>query len=232
MAGCAALLLLFVATLPLVEMRIALAVQLQIGRIFWLLDFLALASLAWLVTESDVWERWRWSPDIARRVALGVVLLTAVARGTYVSFIEHPERPVVAIGPADSDWTRAMEWIAHTPRGSHVLADPAHAWRHGTSVRVTGERDVFLEEVKDPALAIYSRDVAQRVLDRIQDLGQFESLTTDHAQKLADKYDLHYLVADRPFDLPLAHQAGTVGIYTLRSPPVTRIATRAGSSMR
>ena len=80
-----------------------------------------------MVTESDVWERWRWSPNIARRVALGVVLLTAVARGTYVSFIEHPERPVVEIGPTDSDWTRAMEWIARTPRGSHVLADPAHA---------------------------------------------------------------------------------------------------------
>ena len=231
MAGCAALLLLFIATLPLVEMRIALAVQLQIGRIFWLLDFLALASLAWLVTESDVWERWRWAPGIARRVALGVILLTALVRGSYVSFIEHPERPVVASGPADSDWTRAMEWIARTPRGSHVLADPAHAWRHGTSVRVTGERDVFLEEVKDPALAIYSRDVAQRVLDRIHDLGQFESLTTEHAQKLADKYDLHYLVADRSFDLPLAHRAGTVGIYTLHSPPVARIATLTGPSM-
>ena len=62
-------------------------------------------------------------------------MLTAMTRGTYVSFIEHPERPVVAIGPTDSDWTRAMEWIARTPRGSHVLADPAHAWRHGTSVR-------------------------------------------------------------------------------------------------
>ena len=50
-----------------------------------------------------------------------------------------------------------------------MLADPGHAWKYGTSVRVAGERDVYLEEVKDVALALYSRDVAMRVLGRIQD---------------------------------------------------------------
>ena len=39
-------------------------------------------------------------------------------------------------------------------------ADSGHAWRYGTSVRVSGGRDVFLEETKDSAVAIYSRDVA------------------------------------------------------------------------
>ena len=231
-AGCAALLLVFVAALPLVGMRVALALQLQTGRIFWILDILAIASLAWLLTESDIWLRRGWSPVVARRVVVALVALTAVARGGYVTFIEYPERPIVSLEPADTDWTRLMEWVAQTPPGTHLLADPAHAWRHGASVRVTGQRDVFLEEVKDPALAIYSRAVAQRVLERLHDLDRFDTLTADRARVLADKYDLHYLVADRSFDLPLAHQVGPFRAYTLRPPSTPHAAGPAGGPMR
>ena len=59
-----------------------------------------------------------------------------------------------------------MRWLARQPADVHVLADPGHAWKYGTSVRVAAERDVLLEEVKDSALAIYSRDVAVRVVER------------------------------------------------------------------
>ena len=54
-----------------------------------------------------------------------------------------------------------------------MLADPGHAWKYGTSVRVSAARDVFLEEVKDSALAIYSRDVASRVVERTAAIGDF-----------------------------------------------------------
>ena len=204
----------------------------QIGRIFWVLDVMAIISLAWLLTESDIWLRRGWSPVVARRIVVALVALAAVARGGYVTFIEHPERPVVALGPADTDWTRLMEWVAQTPPGTHLLADPAHAWRHGASVRVTGQRDVFLEEVKDPALAIYSRAVAQRVLERLHDLDGFDTLTADRARLLADKYDLHYLVADRSFDLPLAHQVGPFRAYALRPPPTPHVADLVGGLVR
>ena len=231
-AGCGALLLVFVASLPLVGMRAALAVQLQTGRIFWVLDVMAIAALAWLLTESDIWVKRGWSPAIARRAVVALVAIASVARGGYVSFIEHPERPLVSIGPADTDWTRLMAWVARTPPGTHLLADPAHAWRHGTSVRVTGRRDLFLEEVKDPAMAIYSRTVAQRVLERVRDLDRFDSLTADRALALADKYDLHFLVADRPFDLPLAHQVGPFRAYALRPPAPPQVAGLTGELMR
>lgn len=229
--GCGALLALFLLSLPLVEMRLAIAVQLQIGRVFWLIDFLALAALAWLVTEPGRWGPSSWSPTLARQVVVGLVLLAALGRGGYVTFVEHPDRPVLSVRPVDDDWSRAMAWIANTPAGSHILADPAHAWRHGTSVRVIGERDVFLEEVKDPALAIYSRDVAQRVLDRVQDLDRFDTLTADRARQLADKYDLHYLVSDRTFALPMAHQTGPFRVYTLRPPPAP-VTTLAAAAVR
>jgi len=144
---------------------------------------------------------------------VALVALAAVMRGGYVGFIEHPERQVVALRPAEIDWTRLMEWVVQTPPGTHLLADPAHAWRHGASVRATSQRDVFLEEVKDPALAIYSKAVAQHVLDRLHDLGEFGTLTAERATVLADKYDPHYLLTDRSFELPLAHQVGPFRAY-------------------
>jgi hypothetical protein len=109
-----------------------------------------------------------------------------------------------------------MNWISATPRDSHVLADPGHAWKYGSSVRVSGERDVYLEEVKDVALALYSREIAMRVLARSQDARDFGSLTPAAARSLAARYDLHYLVIDRDMDLPLAYRNAQFRVYTLR----------------
>ena len=72
-----------------------------------------------------------------------------------------------------------MRWIRAQPIDAHVLADPGHAWKYGTSVRVAAERDVFLEEVKDSAVAIYSRDVAIRVPERMRAVGDFDQMTAD-----------------------------------------------------
>ncbi|MCK7478776.1 MAG: hypothetical protein M0C28_16415 [Candidatus Moduliflexus flocculans] len=75
-------------------------------------------------------------------------------------------------------------------RRSQVLADPSHAWRHATSVRVAAGRDVYLEEVKDTAMAMYSRRVALRVAERIGAIGDFNALTPASARALADRFGL------------------------------------------
>ena len=63
-------------------------------------------------------------------------------------------------------------------------------------MRVSASRDVFLEDVKDSAIAIYSRDVAQRVVERAAALGDFTTLTPERARALATTYDLDYLVTE------------------------------------
>ena len=106
--------------------------------------------------------------------------------------------------------------FSRTPADSHVLADPGHAWKYGTSVRVAGERDVYLEEVKDAALALYSPEIAARVRERIQDAQNFDAMTAGRAKALATKYDLTYLVIDRDIDLPLAYRNTRFRVYALK----------------
>jgi len=97
-----------------------------------------------------------------------------------------------------------------------VLADPGHAWKYGTSVRVSAGRDVLLEEVKDSALAIYSRDVAVRFVERTTALGDFGALNADHALALARRYDLDYLVTEAELPLPLTYQNDQFRVYSLQ----------------
>ena len=97
-----------------------------------------------------------------------------------------------------------------------MLADPGHAWKYGTSVRVSASRDVFLEDVKDSALAIYSRDVAARVVERAAAVGDFSQLTAERSRELAARYELDYLVTTADLDLPLAYRNSDFRIYSLR----------------
>jgi hypothetical protein len=117
--------------------------------------------------------------------------------------------------PAD-DWTAAMRWLRSQPVDVHVLADPGHAWRYGSSVRVTAERDVFQEDVKDAALAMYDRDVAIRVVERRALTNDFGAKTTGELTALAREYDLDYLVSDERLDLPVVYENATFRIYGLR----------------
>jgi hypothetical protein len=150
-------------------------------------------------------------------VLLAVALLAAsLARGVYVVFVEHPERQVVQVGLPDNEWTDVMRWVAETPPATHVLADPGHGWRYGTSVRVAGQRDVFQEEVKDAAIAMYSRDIALRVYGRLQALDRFDALTVARARRLAHEFDLDYLVAEQTFDLPIVYANRRFRVYRLR----------------
>ena len=84
-------------------------------------------------------------------------------------------------------------------------------------VRVSAERDVLVEEVKDSAIAIYSRDVAMRYLERIEAIGDFGALTAPRALELATKYDLDYLVTEADLPLPLAYKNAQFRIYSLGS---------------
>jgi hypothetical protein len=208
--GAVSLAVLFLVSWPMMSAGIALALQLQTSRIFWMLDLLASIYVAWMLAEAP--------PGAIGRAIVMVTIAVTLARGIYVMRAEHAGDRIVRIGLPENNWIDAMHWIAKTNLKTHVLADPGHAWKYGESVRVAGERDVFLEEVKDAALALYSRDVAMWVLGRIQDAQNFGSLTPEQFQALATRYDLDYLVVDRDVALPLAYRNGQFRIYQLRGP--------------
>ena len=243
--GVASLLVLFGISVPLDHTRVAFVVQLQVPRVLWIADLLAVTYAVWVLCEwkesgvggqgSGVTDHRSEAagagspggarkaegraPDTRARVVALVIVAVALGRGVYVSVVEHPGRPVAQVGLPDTDWNRALRWIeANTPHDALVVADPAHAWRHGTSVRVGARRDVLLEEVKDSAMALYSRDSALRVLDRVQALQGFEALTTERARALGVRYGAGVLVIDRDLDLPLRHREGAFRIYALEQP--------------
>jgi hypothetical protein len=199
--GATALVALFLVTLPAVIARLSFVVEFQISRVFWLVDFLATVYVLAAV---------KWG-----RLLAYALLALSIGRGAYVMLIEHPERALFATSVPESPWLEAMRWLRQQPLDTHVLADPGHGWKYGTSVRVAAERDVFLEEVKDAALAIYSRDVAVRVVERINAIGDFTQLTADRARELATRYDLDYLVTTAELPLPVAHANSQFRIYSL-----------------
>ncbi len=210
LAGCVTLVAGFLVTLPLVTFGSAFFVQLQISRVFWILDLLATALLIGALVDTPRAQPARW-----RVVVAGVVMAAALARGNFVALVEQRERPLVAWTLPDDDWGRIVRWLSAQPVRTHVVADPGHAWRYGAPLRYAG-RDVFLEDVKDTAMAIYSRESAERVIERQVALGDIDTLTADEALALAAHYRLDYLILDREIDLPLVHREGPFRIYALR----------------
>jgi hypothetical protein len=207
-AGALVLFLIFLLSLPFNAQRIALAVQLQIPRTFWMLDFLAAALIvSWLVQR-------------AKRHAIAVtsaIVLVAVLRGLYIMTVEFPERPLVRIDLPDDDWKDVMTRARATPKGTHWLVHPGHTYLYGSSVRVAANRDVFHEEVKDAAVAMYDRQVAARVLERANAMGDFSTLDAPRARALGARYDLDYLVTEsRNLDLPNVYSNARFVIYDLR----------------
>jgi hypothetical protein len=208
--GSLFLLVVFFVSVGLNAARLELAIQLQPARVFWMLDFLATIYVVWALTESGTASVHR-----ARSVAAMICAFT-VCRAAYVALIEFPERPMLAVHPPENDWSRAMQWARQSATGSHWLADPMHAVLYGTSVRVSGERDVFTEAVKDAAIGMYDRSIAIRTRDRGAELGDFHSLTPERARALAAKYQIDYLVTEQKLDLPVAFASGKLTIYRLR----------------
>ena len=212
-AGLVAMLVVFGASLPFVSARIALAVQLQVSRAMWLFDLVAVTYAIWWIVEAP-WVRGR--SVAARRWAVAAVAAGALARGSYVMFVEKAGAPPIRVDLARDPWRDAMDWLRSQPVDVHVVADPGHAWRYGSSVRIAAGRDVFLEEVKDAAIGMYSREVATRVLARTRAVGDFTQLTPERARALAGEYDLHYLVTETTLQLPLAYENAGFRIYRLR----------------
>jgi hypothetical protein len=210
-AGCVSLVVVFGCALLFQIRPIALAIQLQPARVFWMLDFLAVVYLAWLLAE--------FVPRGHRHVAIGVavtLLIVAAARGVYIMRVEFPDRPLFQVDLEENDWGRAMAFARATDPSTAWLADPAHAARYGSSVRVAGERDVFVEALKDMALGMYDRRIAMRTRDRLRELADFDALTAGRARQLAAAYNLDYLVTAATLDLPVAFEAGTLHVYRLR----------------
>ena len=230
-AGAASLLLLFAVSVPLAHVGVAVVVQLQVSRVFWVLDVLALWYVVWVLVESQ-WARRRlpvprdrgWPALEHRHAVVALVVVAAVARGSYVTLVERAGRPLVEADLPPTEWTEVMRWAERQPVGTHFLADPGHAWRYGSSVRAAAARDVYLEDVKDVGIAIYSSAVAERVRSRRVDLGDFATLDAEHARRLARRYELHFLIAEQPIDLPAAYRHGRFTVYDLR--PALRSARR------
>jgi hypothetical protein len=199
--------------LPFDAMHLALAVQLQTSRVFWLLDALATIYLVWALTEAG-----RSASATSRRAAIVACVLIAVstARGLYTCFVQFPDRKIFAIDVDHPEWREAMAWARATPATTGWLADPVHSALYGSSVRAAGHRDVLLDAMKDSALAMYDRRIAMRVADRQRALRELPWDTPDGARALSRRYDLDYLVTSRLLDLPVAYRAGSLTIYRLR----------------
>jgi hypothetical protein len=203
----------FFLSLPFVAARLALAVQLQVSRIFWMLELLATIYLVWFAMESRVAPTLR---PAARWVTI-VLALGSLARGTYIMTVEQPERRIIQMSPPENPWSDVMAWVRQTAVDAHVLADPNHAFRYDISERILGQRDTYLEGSKDTAVATYSRTIAHRVFERIQALGDFEALTSQTARSLGQRYELDYLITERPLDLPRVYKNEQFNVYALQS---------------
>ena len=201
--GTTALVVVFLVTLPLVAARMAFPVQMQISRVFWMVDIVAtIYVLAAFVDQ--------------RPKAIAMLLVAiAAGRGLYVMTIERPDRSLFELHLAASPWHDAMRWLQHQPPTIHVLADPGHGWKYGTSVRVSAARDVFLEDQKDSAIAIYSREVALRVNERAAAVADFDALTPERATALSQQYGLDFLVTTHDLPLPLRYENDQFHIYAL-----------------
>jgi hypothetical protein len=208
--GCLSLALVFAAALPLNAARLALVIQLQIPRVFWMVDFLAIAYACWALVEAGTFTRRRAA------VVVGALVLLSSLRSAYIKFVKFPERPVAQIDIPVTDWGRAMAWARTTPRDSNWLAHPAHAVQYGSSLRVAGERDLFVEGIKDAAIGMYERDVAIRTRDRLLEIDDYDHMTDGRARELGAKYGLDFMVSEAALSLPIAYSSGSLRVYRLR----------------
>jgi hypothetical protein len=215
-AGCLALVAAFLVSLPFIGNNVALAVQLQTSRVFWPVEIVATLFLVWWMIERRLATAGRGARQ-ARVIAVALIVLSVV-RGIYVGLVETPARDTLALSLPQNDWTSALGWIRdRTPKDAFVLADPGHAWKPamGTAVRIAAERDVFLEETKDVAMALYSRAIAHRVSARIGPAAVAVDGDAEALRALGAREGLTLLVTGRALGLPLRHQSGDVRVYAL-----------------
>ena len=212
MIGLFVLVAIFLISVPFTVWRVALAVQMQVNRVFWVLDLVTAAYVAWWLADALAARTGR----AARIAVVGLLLALSAGRGIYILAVEA-QRPFLEVRPQGA-WAEALSWLRAQPGRWHVLADPQHAWKYGMSVRVGALRDTVLELSKDSALAMYDRAIAMRVAERAAALAEFERLTTGEALALDARYDLDALVIERPaaLELPVLYQNPRFVIYDVR----------------
>jgi hypothetical protein len=206
--GALGLFVLFLCWLPFNEARVALAVQVQLSRVFWILDTYATVYLVWWLADAGGLVR--------PRIVACLLLLLSLGRGVYTSYVQFPDRRIFAIDVQHDDWRNAMAFVRTTDPASGWLADPIHAAKYGASLRATGNRDVLIEALKDPAIAMYDRPTAMRLADRQRALQSLQWDTPDGARALARRFGLDFVLIDRELDLPLVHRSGSLFVYKLR----------------
>jgi hypothetical protein len=217
-AGLMGLVVLFLVSVPFAQARLAIVVQLQINRVFWLLDAATTLSIAWLAIDLTQPPRGETArTTTAAWAVMAAVCVAASVRGYYVLRVEA-HRPLVQLRPEANTWMDVMTWLSRQPTSWHVLADPGHVWKYGLSVRVAASRDTLLEAGKDTALAMYDRESALRVAERAHALAGFETLTTADVRALDAAYRLDVFVdrATRVFDLPVLYRNQDFVVYDLR----------------
>ena len=216
-AGCGLLFGLFLLSVPFSYAGVALAVQLQFNRVFWLLDLVGIVYLGWLLVESPLGVRRPTGVTglRPRRAMVVVFALLSLCRGGYRVLVEDGGKPMFQHQLAETEWNEVMRWASAQPVGTHFLAHPDHALRYGTSVRAASGRDVYLELTKDTGIAIYSSDIAHRIARRVSDLGDFERLDAERARGLAARYAIDFLITEQPLDLPVANATGQFTVYAL-----------------
>jgi hypothetical protein len=210
--GCAALVAVFLASVPFQAADVALAVQLQVNRVFWLLDVIATAYIAWWLLNGPL-----GSSNGRRAATLAVVLALSATRGAYVLH-QGDRRALVAIGLPDTPWTEAMRWIRAQPGAWNVLTDPGHAFTFGASVRVAAARDTVFEASKDPAIAMYDRSLALRIADRERALAHFGDFGTDDVRRVGREFaaDIAVMPRSQPLQLPVLYSNSGFVVYDLR----------------
>ena len=111
---------MFLCWLPFNAMHLALAVQLQLSRVFWLLDTLGVIYLVWAIAEGR-------SSAPARRAAVAAMAILALSagRGLYSQFVEFPARSLFAVGVQGTDWRAATAWARTTAPDSDGSSIPS-----------------------------------------------------------------------------------------------------------
>jgi hypothetical protein len=231
--GVLSLVIVFFVALVLNGARVALAIQLQPARVFWMLDVMAITYGIWLLAEG--WGQTTVRPHDGGQttvrphdggqtrvrsrsdpmVAAAVLILFSVIRGVYVMRVEFPGRSLFETG-VSGDWAQFAAWAQTTTVESRFLADPNHAAQYGTSLRMAAARDVFVEAAKDGAIGMYDRTIALRTRERIEAARDFAEMNEDRGRQMAVEHGLDYLVTERDLRLPQAFRAGTIRVYQLR----------------
>ena len=191
----------------------AIAIQLQISRVLWPIEFLATVYLVWAISEGPWWSTLR--ARAVPRVLVGVLAAASIARGAYILQVET-HRPLVRLQLPDGDWQRVATWArTSTSERAHFLIDPSDLDREGVSFRVAAGRDVFIEPSKDPSIAMYSRDIAMRVKERQAALPDFSLVTSAMVRDVTIRYGVTHLVSVREFPFTPVFRSGRLRVYSL-----------------